>query len=195
MLKSTEPDHPLPAPQRPHLCSLHIHLILPQMFSNSALILCDESPGPLRLPQCEQGSSPPNSRYIPKSLLFVFQSLSPTICNPMEYKPTRLLCPQYFSGKNTGEGCHFLFQGIFPIQGWNLPLQADSLPLNHQGNLLKVYCVLLPLELLHFPPRSALKPRNPNRHLTSRKPFPETNSVLSINCAKYTNFKNKLHNI
>ena len=34
-----------------------------------------------------------------------------------------------FSGKNTVVGCHFLLQGIFPMQRWNLPLfhwQADS---------------------------------------------------------------------
>ena len=40
------------------------------------------------------------------------------------------LYPCYFPGKNTGEGCHFLLQGIFPIQGSNLCLlhwQADSL--------------------------------------------------------------------
>ena len=33
-----------------------------------------------------------------------------------------------FPGKNTGMGCHFLLQGIFLTQGWNLPLlhwQAD----------------------------------------------------------------------
>lgn len=72
MLCPPHHNHPLPAPQRPHLCLLHVCFILPQMFSNSALILCDESPGPLPLPQCEQVSSPPNSRYIPKSLLFVF---------------------------------------------------------------------------------------------------------------------------
>ena len=116
----------------------------------------------------------------------------------MEYKPTRLLCPWDSPGKNTGEGCHFLFRGIFPVQGWNLhllPCRRILHHLSHQGNLLKVYCALLSLELLHLPPRSALKPRNPNCHLTSRKPFPETNSVLSINCAKYTKFKNKLHNI
>ena len=40
-----------------------------------------------------------------------------------------------FPGKNTGVGCHFLLQGIFPTQGSNLCLlrllhwQADSLPL------------------------------------------------------------------
>ena len=41
--------------------------------------------------------------------------------------------------KNTGVGCHFLLQGIFPTQGSNLCLwsllqwQADSLPLSHLG--------------------------------------------------------------
>ena len=34
-------------------------------------------------------------------------------------KPTGLLCPCKFPGKNTGVGCHFLFQGIFPIQRSN----------------------------------------------------------------------------
>ena len=46
-----------------------------------------------------------------------------------------------FLGKNSGVGCHFL-QRIFPTQGSNLyllhmfpALQADSLPLGHQGSL------------------------------------------------------------
>ena len=33
--------------------------------------------------------------------------------------PTRLLCPWDFPGKNTGVGCHFLFQGIFLTQRFN----------------------------------------------------------------------------
>ena len=33
--------------------------------------------------------------------------------------PARLFCPQDFLGKNTGVGCHFLLQGIFPTQGLN----------------------------------------------------------------------------
>ena len=37
-------------------------------------------------------------------------------------QPARLLCPWDFSGKNTGVGCHFLLQGIFPTQGSNLDL-------------------------------------------------------------------------
>ena len=47
---------------------------------------------------------------------------------------TRLLCPWDSPGKNTGVGCHFLLQGIFPTQGLNLHLlcllhwQANSLP-------------------------------------------------------------------
>ena len=36
--------------------------------------------------------------------------------------PTRLLCPWDSPGKNTGVGCRFLLQGVFPIQGSNLPL-------------------------------------------------------------------------
>ena len=46
---------------------------------------------------------------------------------------------QSFSIKNTGVGCHFLLQGIFPTQGSNLCIwsllqwQADSLPLSHLG--------------------------------------------------------------
>ena len=43
----------------------------------------------------------------------------------------------FFSGKNTAVGCHFLLQGIFPIQELNLHLLCilhwlmDSLPLSH----------------------------------------------------------------
>ena len=33
--------------------------------------------------------------------------------------PARLLCPGDSPGKNTGVGCHFLLQGIFPTQGSN----------------------------------------------------------------------------
>ena len=52
---------------------------------------------------------------------------------PHGLQPTRLLCTWNFPDKNTGMGCHFLLQGIFPTQGWNLHLfclqhqQADSL--------------------------------------------------------------------
>ena len=38
---------------------------------------------------------------------------------PHGLQPTRLPCPGDFPGKDTGVGCHFLLQGIFPIQGSN----------------------------------------------------------------------------
>ena len=47
--------------------------------------------------------------------------------------PAKLLCPWDSPGKNTGVGCHFLLQELFPIQGSNphlLHWQADSLPLS-----------------------------------------------------------------
>ena len=63
------------------------------------------------------------------------QSLS-TVLQPHRWSPGRLLCPWDFPGKNTGVCYHFLFQEIFPTQGWNphlLQWQADSLPLHHLG--------------------------------------------------------------
>ena len=44
-------------------------------------------------------------------------------------------------GKNTGVGCHFLLQGIFPTQGSNpgLPaLEADALTSEPPGKLDKI---------------------------------------------------------
>ena len=34
----------------------------------------------------------------------------------------KFLCPWDFTGTNTGVDCHFLLQGIFQTQGWNLNL-------------------------------------------------------------------------
>ena len=34
----------------------------------------------------------------------------PTLCDPIDGSPTRLLCPWESSGKNIGVGCHFLLQ-------------------------------------------------------------------------------------
>ena len=58
-----------------------------------------------------------------------FSDVHPTLPNypfpspaPTGMQPTRLLCPGDFPGKDTGVGCHFLLQGIFPTQGLNLGL-------------------------------------------------------------------------
>ena len=61
--------------------------------------------------------------------------LYPTLLWPHGLYFTRLLHLWHFPGKNTGVGCHFLIQGIFPTQGSNphlLHWQVDSLPLSHQ---------------------------------------------------------------
>ena len=57
----------------------------------------------------------------------------PTLCDPME--PTRLLCPWNSPGKNSGVGCHFLLQGIFPTQGSNPGhhIAKDYLPTEPPG--------------------------------------------------------------
>ena len=61
---------------------------------------------------------------------------------PHGLQPAKLLCLWNFPGKNTGAGCHFFLQGIFPAQGSNsclLHCQADSLPLSHHW-VLTVAC-------------------------------------------------------
>ena len=62
----------------------------------------------------------------------------------MDYSiPGRLLCLWDSPGKNTGVGCHFLLQGIFPTQGSNprflylMHWQVDSLSLVPPGSPLK----------------------------------------------------------
>ena len=49
------------------------------------------------------------------------QPLSVSCC-PYGLQSARVLCPWDFPGKNTGVGCHFLLQGIFPTQALNLCL-------------------------------------------------------------------------
>ena len=59
--------------------------------------------------------------------------------------PTTFLCPWDSPGKNTGVGCHFLLQGIFPTQGSNprllcrLHWQAGSPPLAPPGRLYTLH--------------------------------------------------------
>ena len=65
---------------------------------------------------------------------FLVAQLCLTLLWPCGLQPTRLNHPWNFPGKNTGMGCHFLLQGIFPTQGLNpclLCWQAYSLPLSH----------------------------------------------------------------
>ena len=59
------------------------------------------------------------------------------LCDPVDCKPARLLCPWDSPGKNTGVSSHFLLQGIFLTQGSNLGLlhcRQIFYHLNHQGS-------------------------------------------------------------
>ena len=70
----------------------------------------------------------PETRFEFLSVI-ISQSVVSNSLRPHGVQPTRLLCPWEFLGKNTGVGCHFLLQGIFPIQGLNpaLPLCRQML--------------------------------------------------------------------
>ena len=76
---------------------------------------------------------------------------------PHGLQPTRLHSPWNSPGKNTGVGCHFLLQGIFPTQGLNpgLPHSRQTLyQLSHQGSL-----IILNSNLNLIPSISSLKQR------------------------------------
>ena len=63
----------------------------------------------------------------------------PTLCDLRDCSLPSSSVRGIFTSKNTGVGCHFLLQGIFPTHGLNpclllvLHWQADSLPLSHVG--------------------------------------------------------------
>ena len=60
----------------------------------------------------------------------------PTLCDPIDCSLPRF-SPWDFPGKNTGVGCRFLLQRIFPTQGWNpgLPHCRQTLyRLSYQGS-------------------------------------------------------------
>ena len=74
------------------------------------------------------------------------RSLSPAVSDPLQppgLYPARLLSPCNFPGKNTGVGCHFQLQGIFPTQGLSpcllglLHWQVGSLPLAHRFSCMR----------------------------------------------------------
>ena len=66
-------------------------------------------------------------------LCLTAQSCS-ALCDPMDCSPPGTSVHGDSPGKNTGVGCHALFQGIFPTQGLN-PLQKDSSPSEKPGKL------------------------------------------------------------
>ena len=61
----------------------------------------------------------------------------PTLWDPMDYSPPGSSVHGDSPRKNTGMGCHALFQGIFPTQGSNSGLphcRRILYPLSHEGS-------------------------------------------------------------
>ena len=59
-----------------------------------------------------------------------------TLCDPMDCSLPGSSIHGIFPGKNTGVGCHFLLQEIFPTQGLNpdlLHCRKSLYRLSHQG--------------------------------------------------------------
>ena len=65
----------------------------------------------------------------------------PTLCDPMNCSPPGPSVQGVFQARNTGVGCHFLPQGIFPSSGIELvSLVSSALPAGlKKGNLFGHY--------------------------------------------------------
>ena len=81
--------------------------------------------------------------------------LCPTLCDPMDSSLPG--CPWDFPSKNTGVGCHFLLQGIFPTQGSNpdlLHCRQMLYRLSHQESQRILEWVAYPLSSGSSQPRN-----------------------------------------
>ena len=70
------------------------------------------------------------------AVLCLVTQLCLTLCNPIDCSLPGSSVHGDSPGKNTEVGCHVLFQGIVPTQGWNLGLPLCRLilyHLRHQG--------------------------------------------------------------
>ena len=73
--------------------------------------------------------------FVPRKKVKV--EVHPTLCNLMDWSLPGSSVPGILQAKNTGVGCHFLLQGIFPTQGSNpgLPHCRQILyHLSHEGS-------------------------------------------------------------
>ena len=128
--------------------SLFCFVIL--LFTGNALIYTYLCSAALVTQSCVTLATPWTvSHQVPLSIEFSRQecqwwwfslSVVSNSCDPMDWEPTRLLCPWDSPGKNTGVGCHCLLQGIFPTRGSNLGLL-------HCRKILYHHC-LCPMKLI-----------------------------------------------
>ena len=81
----------------------------------------------------------------------------PTLCNPMD---SRIFCPQTSPGRNTEEGCHSLFQGIFQTQGSSMGVLYCRQILYHLSHSMEGEN--LPISQLPRTQACGKKPRRPH---------------------------------
>ena len=67
--------------------------------------------------QCLLGLQHWHLFFIAACMLAKLLQSCPTLCDPMDCSPAGSSVHGNAPGKNTGVGCHFLSQGIFPTQG------------------------------------------------------------------------------
>ena len=86
--------------------------------------------------------------------LFVLCPLFPILCDPMDCSPPGSSVQVDSPSKNTGVGCHFFLQEIFPTQGSNLGLPHCRwilYHLSHQGSPRILEWVAYPFSRGIFP--------------------------------------------
>ena len=89
------------------------------------------------IPQRNLCISAPGHMYKNVHVLCLVAQLRSTLCDPMDCSPPGSSVHRDSPGKNTGVGCHALFQGIFPNQGLNsnlLHCRWILYCLSHQGS-------------------------------------------------------------
>ena len=126
----------------------------------------------------ENGSLPQESEKVKVSAT----QLCLTLCEPMDCRPTRLLCPWNSPGKNPGVGSHSLLQGILLTQGLNpggLHCRQILYHLSHQGRS--------PRRPTHFKEKERIQswPEKKNkgcRSCADTFPSPRTRSLLLRSC-------------
>ena len=77
----------------------------------------------------------PHSEVTNTSEVKLLSRVRPTLCDPMDCSLPGSSAHGVPPGKNTGKGCHFLLQGIFPTQGSSLGLPHCRPTLYHLSRL------------------------------------------------------------
>ena len=125
----------LPLPQSPKDCSIHLCLFCYLAYRVVITIFMSRDEKFLLLKIIKLNPATLLKKIIQHACSVMSDSLQ-----SHGLQPARLLCSWDSSAENTGVGCHFLLQGIFPTQGSNpclwclLHWQTNSLPLSHLGS-------------------------------------------------------------